>query len=95
MEATRFNWFAQLLVRMGEDLPPLDESDENSDSIVRKYINKEWIDRKTLEEKTLPLSKSKSASLTKSIFPKSVDLIKRKLSSLPKMMMAFMTKMEK
>ena len=80
---------------MGEDLPPLDESNENSDSIVRKYINKEWIDRKTLEEKTLPLSKSKSASLTKSISPKSVVLIKIRHLSSPKMMMAFMTKTER
>ena len=57
MEATRFNWFAQLLVRMGEGLPPLDKSDENNDSIVRRYVNKEWIDRKTLEEKNLTFVK--------------------------------------
>ena len=57
----RFNWFAQLLVRMGEDLPSQEESDENRQSIVRKYIKKEWIDRQTLEDKGLTFVKEQVA----------------------------------
>ena len=53
----RFNWFAQLLVRMGEKLSAPDESDKNDGSIVRKHIENQWIDRQKLEEKGLTFVK--------------------------------------
>ena len=53
----RFNWFAQLLVRMGEKLSAPDESDKNDGSIVRKHIKNQWIDRQKLEEKGLTFVK--------------------------------------
>ena len=53
----RFNWFAQILVRMGKDFPDPNETDKISNSIARKYINMEWIDREKLEEKGLTFVK--------------------------------------
>ena len=51
----RFNWLAQLLVRMGETLP------ENCESEFRERLKDEWIDYERLKEEGLTFELSQVA----------------------------------
>ena len=43
----RYNWLAQLTVRMGGDLPPVQDGEESE---FRKRLDNEWVNRQKLEE---------------------------------------------